>query len=122
MNDKYLQLANAYYTAMKEKNAAEMEKLLSDDVHLTTPLAETRGKESAITAAKKLFKLLNTLEIRAAFNSNNQAMLAMDFKFNSPIGNIPVASLVTFQRNLITHIELFYDATKIIAKKNEIFG
>ncbi|PIQ44184.1 MAG: hypothetical protein COV52_03235 [Gammaproteobacteria bacterium CG11_big_fil_rev_8_21_14_0_20_46_22] len=121
MNNDNLQLANAYYTAMKEKNAAEMEKLLSNDIHLLTPLAETRGKEPAITAAKNLFKLLNTLNIRAAFSSNNQTMLAMDFEFNPPIGKLPVASLMTFQRNFITHIELFYDTMKIIAKKSEIF-
>jgi len=48
-------------------------------------------------------------------------MLAMDFEFNPLIGKLPVASLMTFQHNFITHIELFYDATKIMAKKNEIF-
>lgn len=115
-------IAEAYYTAMNEKNVAEMGKYLHPDVQLITPLAELVGKEDALSAAKNLCSLFNTLTIRAKFDSKNQAMLAFDLDFPSPIGNLPIAALMTFQSKLIIKIELFYDSRLVDTKKDEIFS
>jgi len=103
-------IAEAYYTAMAEKNIAGMEKYLHPDVRLISPLAEILGKEAVLESAKKLIALFKTLTIRAKFGSEDQAMLAIDLDYPAPIGNLRTAVLMTFKDGLITKNELFFDA------------
>jgi len=49
-------------------------------------------------------------------------MLAFDLDFPPPIGNLPIAALMTFKNKLIVKIELFYDARPVDMKKDEIFS
>jgi len=55
--------------------------------------------------------------MRVKFASGNQVMLAYDLNCVSPIGTIRVAALMIFEDNLISSIELFFDA-RAFDKKN----
>ncbi|KJV58176.1 hypothetical protein RFEPED_0551 [Rickettsia felis str. Pedreira] len=46
----------------------------------------------------------------------------MDFDCPEPIGIFRGASLLSFNENLISRIELFYDARPFEKKKEEIFN
>jgi len=115
-------IAKAYYTAIKEKNAADMGKYLAPDVHYVNPLAEMTSKEEALTAAKKLFPLTKTVTIHKIFSSENQVVVIFDLEFLPPIGNLPIAALLTIHNKLITKLEMFFDPRPILAKKDEIFS
>jgi SnoaL-like domain len=122
MNDDNVTIAKTYYTAMKEKNAADMGKYLAPDVYYTTPLAKMTSKEEALTAAQKLFPLFKTLTIHKIFSSGDQVVVIFDLEFLPPIGNIPIAAVLTIHNKLISKIEMFYDPRPILAKKDEIFS
>ena len=109
MNKNNVAIAEAYYTAMGEKNVVDMEQYLHPDVQFIGPLAEMRGKEAVLEAVKRLIAFFKILTIRATFGSGDQTMLAYDLDFSSPIGNCPAAALLTFQEGLILKIELFFD-------------
>lgn len=115
-------IAEAYYIAVNEKNSIAMGKLLDPNIEYLTPLTAMKGKAAALTAAEKLFKLLNALTIREKFASETQAMMVLDFEFIQPIGNVPVAALLTTHNQLITKIEMFYDPRPILSIKDKIFS
>ncbi len=48
-------------------------------------------------------------------------MLAYDFMFPAPIGTLRSAVLMDFSNQLISKIELFYDARPFVEKRDEIF-
>jgi|SRR5579862_3748849 len=104
-------IAEAYYKAWGEKDFAEMEKLLDPNAQLITPLEEIAviGKEAILERLKKGAALFKALTIRAKFASGNQSMLVIDLEFPVPMEKMRSASLMTFQKGLITKIELFFD-------------
>ena len=110
MNISALSLAEAYYTAMGEKNIAILEKYVHPDIQFIAPLAKLKGKEAYIEATKGFMSFFKTLTIQAKFGSEDQAMLAYDVDFPAPIGNVHSAVLLTFHEGLVAKIELFYDA------------
>ena len=122
MNDGNVTIAEAYYKALKEKNSAKMGKYLDPNVQYITPLANMAGKKVALTAAEKVFPLLDTITIRTKFESETQAMIVFDMAFLPPIGTISIAALLTIHNKLITKIEMFYDSRRLMAKKDEIFS
>lgn len=119
--DNNLKIAENYYDTMLKKDFDTMASYLHKDVHLISPLAEIRGKEEVVLAAKNLSQLLQEIQIRSKFASNNQIMLAYDFIFPDPIGFLRAAVLMEFNNELIFKIELFYDGRPFVEKRNEIF-
>ena len=73
----------AYYRAMNDKDLPSLEQYLHPNVRFIGPMAETRGKEALLGAAKKFMPLFNSLTIRAKFSSGNQVMLVYDWNFQS---------------------------------------
>ena len=110
MNKNNVAIAEAYYTAMAEKNITEMGKYLHSNVQLTGPLGSIEGKEAVLEAAKKLISSLKTLTIRAKCDSEDQAMIAFDLDFDEPIGKLRSVALLTIRDGLIVNNELFFDA------------
>lgn len=102
--------AHAYYEAMQAKDISEMKQYLHANVELTSPLAHLTGRDAVLDAVSKLFPLFHTLEIRATFGSNAGAMVVYDFNFMGPLGIVRTAALLTINDDLITRIELFFDA------------
>ncbi|QLH35953.1 MAG: hypothetical protein HWD61_07260 [Parachlamydiaceae bacterium] len=61
--------------------------------------------------------IFNSLEIRAKFGKNNQAMIVYDTDIPGIAKEFPGASLLTFQDGLIIKIELFHDASHFVERK-----
>lgn len=116
-----LKRAESYYEAMLAKDFDKMASYLHPDIYFMGPLAEMRGKNAVISAAKNLSELLKDIQIRSRFAENNQIMFAYDFTFPAPIGFLRAAVLMEFTENLISKIELFYDGRPFAEKRNEIF-
>ena len=110
MNQKNISIAEAYYTAMGEKNIAGMEKYLHPAIEFFSPYGQTSGKEAVLASVKGMFSIFTTLTIRAKFGSDDQAMLACDYEFAAPIGIVPTAILITLKDDLIIRIQLYFDA------------
>src|SRR5258708_7516304 len=111
MNNNNVAIAEAYYTAMGQKNIADAAKYLHPDVQFTGPIMQIQGKEEVMEAIKRLTSFCKAITIRAKFGSGNQAMVAYTIEFPAPIGNIPTAALLTFQDGLIAKVELFFDGS-----------
>ena len=121
-NHKHLSIAENYYHAMLQKDFDTMASCLHPDVHFIGPLAEMRGKEAVVSAAKNLSQILNNIQIRSRFAADHQIMFAYDFMFPEPIGKLRSAVLMEFTNQLISKIELFYDGRPFEEKKSEIFS
>ena len=117
----HLSIAESYYSAMLKKDFDVMASYVHPHVHFIGRLAEMRGKEPVVAAAKNLSHILQDIHIRSKFASNNQIMFAYDFLFPMPISKLRAAVLMEFTDQLISKIELFYDARPFEEKKSEIF-
>ena len=107
MDTNNIKIAESYYVAMVEKDSNEMGKYLNPDVELISPFGKMVGKEAVLEAAGKSTPL--SITIRAKFGQEDQVMLAYDWLFNEPIGNLRAAALITFKDGLIVKNELFFD-------------
>jgi hypothetical protein len=116
-----LGLAESYYNAMLGKDFDKMASYLHDNVHFIGPLAEMHGKEAVVLAAKNFSGILQNIQIRARFSNHDQIMFAYDMTVRPPIGKFRAAALMEFTGQLISKIELFYDARPFEKKRNEIF-
>ena len=117
-----LSLAESYYNAMLAKDFDKMTIYLHDNVHFIGPLAEMHGKDAVVLAAKNFGGILQDIQIRSRFSSGNQIMFAYDMIVPAPIGKFRAAVLMEFADQLISKIELFYDASPFQEKKSEIFS
>lgn len=117
-----LKTAENYYSAMLKKDFDTMAGYLHNDVQFIGPLAEMHGKDTVVSAAKNLSKILQDIHIRSKFAAHNQIMLAYDFMFPAPIGKLRAAVRMEFTDQLISKIELFYDGRPFEEKKSEIFS
>ena len=120
--DNNLKVAESYYNSMLAKDFDKMASYLHNDVHFIGPLAEMHGKDAVVTAAKNFGGILQDIQIRSRFSSDNQIMFAYDMIVPEPIGTFRAAVLMEFTDRLISKIELFYDASPFEEKKNEIFS
>jgi len=110
MHNKNIAITRAYYTAMAEKNSAEVEKYLHPDVCLISPFGETVGKEKVFEAAKKFMHMFKAINIRAQCGAEDYVMLAYDLlEFGNSAITLRAASLMTFKDGLIIKNELFFD-------------
>lgn len=110
MNTNNLTVAKALYTAIGKKNLASVEQYIHPDIKFISPFSQIRGKTSYLDTVNGFTNMFNSLTIRAAFASDNQAMIVYDVDFPAPIGITPTAVLITFKDELIIKIELFFDA------------
>ncbi|MEI8300832.1 MAG: nuclear transport factor 2 family protein [Chlamydiota bacterium] len=122
MRQNNAEIGVAYYKAMEAKDMGRLEKYLHPDIVFIGPLAEVKGKEAVLAAAKGFSSFLKKITIRSTFSSETQAMLAYDMDCPEPIGSFRAATLMNFQKGLIIKLELFYDAAPFQVKKEEIFS
>lgn len=122
MSQNNADIAESYYKAMEAKDITRLGEYLHSDVIFLGPLAELKGKDAVLSAAKGFSSFLKKITIRSKFSSEMQAMLAYDMECPEPIGLFRAATLMTFEKGLITKIELFYDARPFEKKKEEIFS
>ena len=103
--------AEEYYKLIGEKNVEGIKKYLDLDVEFFSPLATLKGREAVLGATSNFMNAIASLEIRAKFDSGDQAMIVYDVDFPGIARKFPGASLLTFRNNLIVRIELFHDAS-----------
>ncbi len=115
-------VAVAYYEAMNHKNIDFIEKRVHPNVHFIGPLAEFTGKEAYLDSVKKFFNLFKSIQIRQQFGSEDQAIIVYDVDCPEPIGILRAVALLKFKEDLISRVELFYDARSIEKKGKEIFS
>lgn len=109
MTHNTIAIAQAYYTAVGEKNIPVIEAYLHPDVSLTAPFGTLTGKDAVLDAIKGFTNVFKTLTIRAEFGSENQAVIVYDLDCPTLKEIISAAVLMTFDEGLITNIETFYD-------------
>jgi len=110
MTTDTIAIAQAYYTAMGEKNIPNVEKYLHPHVQFTSPFyALIKGKEGVLEAVKGFTNAFKSLTIRAKFDSGDQAMIVYDIDCPMLNKTISSAALMTLQDDLIVKIELFFD-------------
>lgn len=110
---KNLEIADAYYLAMNNKDKNGMERLLHPDVKFISPITELIGKKAVLKWIEDFLPKFESAIVRAKFANEHQAMLAYDLVFPAPIGRYRAASLIDFQDGLIRKIELFFDTGPI---------
>lgn len=120
METNHLARAEEYYKFIGEKKPDEFKKYLCSDVEFCGPLAILKGKDAVVQATTNFMNAFEFLRIRAKFSSGDQAMIIYDVDMPG-ITTISGASLMTFQNGLIVRIELFYDGSRFLEKKQEIF-
>ena len=103
-------IAQAYYTAMAEKNIADLAQYLDPNVLFVAPLATVAGKQAFVETVTKFVNFFSKLTIRSTFGSFDQAVVVYTLDFAGSIGKVETAALLQIQNGLIIKIELFYDA------------
>jgi hypothetical protein len=121
METNNLTRAEDYYRLVGEKNVDGIKKYLHADVQFYGPLATLTGKEAVIAATSNFMNAFKSLTIRAKFSAKDQAMVVYDVDVPGIAKDFPGASLLTFRDDLIVRIELFYDGSRFMEKKEEIF-
>jgi hypothetical protein len=101
--------AVAYYTALGNKNIAEVKKYLHPNIQFTDPQEQVAGKDTVLKAAQGFMGIFKTLTIRTKFGSEDQAMIVYDVEIPNFAKTLCAASLLSFQDGLISKIELIYD-------------
>lgn len=122
MDHNYAAQAEKYYTLVGEKNIEGVKQYLHPDIEFSGPLATLKGQEAVIQATSNFMKSFESLKIRAKFGSDNQAMVVYNTDIPGVAKDFPGASLLTFRDDQIIKIELFYDGSQFLKKKDEIFS
>lgn len=106
--------AQAYYTAMAQKNSADVEKYLHTNVHLVGPYGEKMGKEMVFEAAKKFMHMFKDIKIHSCFGQDDHVALVYDLiDFGKTDNILRACSVMTFKDNMIIKNELFFDTASI---------
>lgn len=113
-----IKVAESYYNAMLKKDFDTMSSYLHEDVYFIGPLGEMQGKDAVVSAAKNLSQILQGIDIRSKFKTDNEIMFAYDFMFPEPIGKLRAAVLMEFSDKQISKIELFFDGRPFVGKSN----
>ena len=122
METNNVALAEEYYKFVGEKNVEGIKKFLHPDVEFYGPLATLKGKEAVIEATSNFMNMFKSLKIRAKFGAGDQAMIVYDVDIPEIMEGSPGASLLSFRDGLIVRVELFYDGSPFVEKKEEIFS
>lgn len=99
-----------YYKAVGDKNHKEALKHIHPNIQFVAPLAKFDGKEKMSDAVKGFFNLFNTLAVKEKVASGNDVMLVYELDCPKPMGSFRTAVLLTFTDELISKLELFFDA------------
>src|SRR5258708_39914808 len=98
----------AYLDAWSRKDLDGIAVHLHPDVHFKGPMQELNGRAAVLASSKRIFPLLERLDVRARFVSGDRAMFAYDFVCRDPIGVCRTAEFVRLQTGLIRAIEPFF--------------
>lgn len=117
-----MERAEEYYTLIGKKNIGAVSKYLHPDVEFYGPLATLKGKEAVIQATSNFINGFESLAIKAKFGAGDQAMVVYEVDIPGIAKDFPGASLLRFRDGLIVRIQLFYDGSRFMERKEEIFS
>jgi hypothetical protein len=103
-------LCASYLDAWSRKDLEGIAVHIHPDVRFKGPMQEFQGRDAYLIATKRVFPLLERLDFRAQFISEDRAMLVYDFVCRDPTGVSRTAEMVRFDGELIRETELFFDA------------
>ena len=110
-----IETAQRYYRTMLNQDFQAMADCLHPEITFLSPLREMAGKENVVAGAKNFGAVVKSIDIRSAFHAGNQVMMAYDCQFTTPDISLRTAVLMDFKDNLISRIELFFDAKALMA-------
>ena len=122
MEKNNIALAEEYYNKVGEKNAEAIQNYLHPDVEFRGPLATLKGREAVLEATTNFMNMIKALKIRAKFGAADGAMIVYDIDIPGVATDFPGASMLTIRDEKIVKIELFYDGSQFVEKKEEIFS
>lgn len=106
-------VAQAYYTALGNKDIVSLAQYLHEQVRFSSPLTNIQGKEHLLEAVRKLLQSFTEFQLRTCFGSSTQAVVVYDLIFPG-IGRVPTAAYLTVVDQLIVKVELFFDARPFV--------
>lgn len=109
VSQENLKIAEDYLRAMQNHDLRAVGKNLDPNVHFKAPLSETHDREAFLGTTRKLFTLMRGADLKARFESKNQALLVYDMVFDPPIGKARAFNLMTFEGDKVKDIEVLYD-------------
>ena len=115
MADKNLEIAG--FMAMYNKNYDEMASYIHPNVCFIGPLATMYNKESVVEAVKNFSIFFKKFTTSEKFSSENKVVLILSFDCPTHVGTFRADSFLSFDGELISRIELFYDARPFEKKK-----
>jgi len=110
MSNKNADVVAKYVAAWERRDLNEIAALIHPEVQFKSPTASLQGREKYIQATASFLPLVERVDLRAQFVSDEGAMLAYDFVCKAPIGACPTAELVRIKDGLIYVSEIFFDA------------
>ncbi len=117
----FLEKAMSYYTAMNSRDFNNMTSHLHPKVVCISPLDTIESKEVVAEAAKNFSNFFKSILIKETFTSLNKVVLLLETDCPAPIGSFRSTSILSFEDELISQIELFYDARPFEKMRKEIF-
>src|SRR5476649_1708968 len=118
MSNNNMAIAEAYYTAMGNKDISGIEKHAGEAIQFIGPFAEFQGKQRYLQVTENFMAELESLNIRTIVGSGDQVTVIYDVHFPDPIGKIRGAALMDFKDGKVAKVELFYD-TRVLERKGE---
>jgi hypothetical protein len=122
MTTNNLAIAVEYYKNVGAKSVEGFSKFLHPDVEFIGPLATMKGKDAVINATTNYMYAITSLVIRAQFAAGDQTMIVYEIDMPGFVTDFPGASLMTFRDGMIVRIQLIYDGSRLLKKKDEIFS
>jgi hypothetical protein len=112
----------SYLDAWSRKDLEGVVSHIHPDVHFKAPMQELQGRDAYVEATRRVFTLLDRVDVRATFVSGARAVLIYDFVCRQPIGVSSTAEMVRFEGGLIRDTELFFDARPFEAMQKAMAG
>jgi hypothetical protein len=100
----------SYLDAWSRKDLEGVAACIHPDVHFKAPMQELNGRDAYVEATRRVFTLLDRVDVRATFITGENAVLIYDFVCRQPIGVSSTAEMVRFRNGLIRDTQLFFDA------------
>lgn len=122
MSNNNMAIAEAYYTAMGNKDISGIKTHVGEDFQFIGPFAEFQGKQQYLQVTENFMAELEGLNIRTVVGSGDQVTVIYDVYFAEPIGKIRGAALMDFKGGKVTKVELFYDTRPLERKGQDIFS
>ena len=109
----------AYYSSMNDRDFDTMSSYLHPEVICISPLDIISTKEVVVSAAKNFSNFFKTIIIKEEFTSEHKVVLLLETACSEPVGCFRSTSVLSFEKGLISKIELFYDPRPF--ERKEIF-